>query len=176
MMQDLQTFREHRDAAFGQSEQSPLTPAQRASFAGLTYFEPNPLLDLVVTVERFEKPENIEMQTNTGATRWFVRYGRFSFEVEGETVELTLYLMPPHAYFLPFVDSLAGQETYGAGRYIDVEPLGGDQFAVDFNKAYNPLCAYNDGWVCPIPPAENRLAVPIRAGEKLPQGAWLQAK
>ncbi len=70
-------------------------------------------------------------------------------------------------YFLPFVDALAGKETYGAGRYLEPEPLGKGLFLVDFNLAYNPYCAYNDMWSCPISPAENHLKIPIRAGEKL---------
>jgi uncharacterized protein (DUF1684 family) len=69
--------------------------------------------------------------------------------------------------FLPFADALAGVETYGAGRYLEPEPVGDGQFVVDFNLAYNPYCAYNDDWSCPITPRENRLTVPIRAGEKL---------
>ena len=80
--------------------------------------------------------------------------------------ELTIY-QSEHGYFLPFVDSLAGKETYPAGRYLDPEALPGNRFLVDFNLAYNPYCAYNEMWSCPITPAENRLKVPIRAGEKL---------
>ncbi|HEY3290725.1 MAG TPA: DUF1684 domain-containing protein, partial [Anaerolineae bacterium] len=73
-----------------------------------------------------------------------------------------------HGFFLPFVDALAGTETYGAGRYLEPEPIpGGQQFQVDFNLAYNPYCAYNDQWSCPLTPAENRLTVPVRAGEKV---------
>ena len=70
-------------------------------------------------------------------------------------------------FFLPFVDSLAGQETYPAGRYVEVERLPNGKFQVDFNLAYNPYCAYNDQWSCPLTPAENRLKVAIRAGEKV---------
>ena len=79
---------------------------------------------------------------------------------------LTVYANP-QGFFLPFVDALAGTETYGAGRYLDPEPLGGGRVLLDFNRAYNPYCAYNEQWSCPITPRENRLAVPIRAGEKL---------
>ena len=72
-----------------------------------------------------------------------------------------------HGYFLPFADALAGTETYGAGRYLDPEAIGDGRFLLDFNLAYNPYCAYNEQWSCPITPRDNRLAVPIRAGERL---------
>ena len=80
--------------------------------------------------------------------------------------ELTLY-HGAYGFFLPFVDSAAGIETYPSGRYLEPEPLPGDRFLVDFNLAYNPYCAYNDRWSCPITPFENRLKVPVRAGEKM---------
>jgi uncharacterized protein (DUF1684 family) len=88
--------------------------------------------------------------------------------VDGQEAELTLYASP-HGFFLPFADSLAGTETYGAGRYLEPEPVGNGKFLVDFNLAYNPYCAYNEAWACPITPWENRLRVPIRAGEKVYQ-------
>jgi uncharacterized protein (DUF1684 family) len=78
----------------------------------------------------------------------------------------------PHGYFLPFADSMAGKETYGAGRYLEPLALMGGKVLVDFNYAYNPYCAYNDLYSCPLTPWENRLKVPIRAGEKLPTGEW----
>jgi uncharacterized protein (DUF1684 family) len=96
----------------------------------------------------------------------YVRHSRFKFQVEGEDAELTIY-QNEGGYFLPFVDSLAGRETYPAGRYLEPDELHGNRFLVDFNLAYNPYCAYNEMWSCPITPAENRLKIPIRAGEKL---------
>ena len=105
------------------------------------------------------------MQTSTGDVQSYIRYGRFQFEVEGEKTELTLYASD-HGYFLPFVDSQAGDVTYGAGRYLDPDPAHDGKFLIDFNLAYNPYCAYNEMWSCPIPPAENRLKVAIKAGEK----------
>jgi uncharacterized protein (DUF1684 family) len=108
----------------------------------------------------------MEMQTSTGGVQEYTRYGRFKFQVDGQDAELTIY-HNGHGYFLPFVDSLAGKETYPAGRYLEPEALPGNRFFVDFNLAYNPYCAYNEMWSCPITPPENRLQVPIRAGEKL---------
>lgn len=70
------------------------------------------------------------------------------------------------ALFVPFVDETSGKETYGSGRYLDLEQARGDDYVLDFNMAYNPYCAYNDDYVCPIPPRENKLPIEIRAGEK----------
>jgi uncharacterized protein (DUF1684 family) len=165
-MSDLTDFRQQKDDFFRESPQSPFTPEQQAEFHGLSYFPENPDLDLQVTVTPFDEPETIQMQTTTGDVQTYHKYGRFEIEVNGQTAALTVY-HNQHGYFLPFVDSLRGQETYGAGRYLEPEPLGGDLFQVDFNLAYNPYCAYSDAWSCPITPVENRLSVPIRAGEKI---------
>ncbi|MCI0552006.1 MAG: DUF1684 domain-containing protein, partial [Anaerolineae bacterium] len=85
---------------------------------------------------------------------------------DGQTAELTIY-KNSRGYFLPFVDDLAGKETYSAGRYLELEKLPNGKFLVDFNLAYNPYCAYNEQWSCPITPAENRLSVAVSAGEKI---------
>jgi uncharacterized protein (DUF1684 family) len=106
------------------------------------------------------------MQTSTGDVQEYHRFGRFHFNVQGQPADLTVYYSDGN-YFLPFVDSLAGKETYPAGRYLEPEPLGEGFFLIDFNLAYNPYCAYNEHWSCPLTPFENRLKVPIRAGEKI---------
>ncbi len=169
---ELIALRREKDQFFKASPQSPLSLDQQDAFTGLSYYEPNPALDLTVTVEPLPPGNNeVVIETTTGDTRRYRRYGRFSFTVEGQAVALTLY-EAPHGYFLPFVDANAGSETYGAGRYLEPEELEDDRFRVDFNVAYNPFCAYGDGWSCPITPAENRLSVAIRAGEKNPEGAW----
>ena len=80
----------------------------------------------------------------------------------------------PHGFFLPFADALAGKETYGASRYLEPEQLPNGRVLVDFNYAYNPYCVYNELFSCPLTPIENRLKVPIRAGEKLPEEDWLE--
>jgi len=165
--------RRQKDDFFRQHPQSPLTPEQQAVFDGLRYYDPNPDLDLTVQVEPFPQREMISMQTNTGTVQHFERYGQFTFMVEGQPARLTIY-RADYGFFLPFVDAGAGTETYAAGRYLEPEHLGDNRFQVDFNAAYNPFCAYNDGWVCPVTPAENRLSVHIRAGEKLPEGAWVK--
>ena len=167
--QTLLDLRREKDEFFKTSAYAPLTPEQQDKFDALTYYPPNPALDLVITVEPFDDPGNATLETTTGDTREYVRYGTFAFEVAGQPARLTLY-SAPQGYFLPFVDAGAGTETYPAGRYLEPEPLGNNRFHVDFNQAYNPYCAYGPDWSCPITPAENRLNVAIRAGEKMPQG------
>ncbi len=165
-MSELKSFRADKDRFFATDPQSPFTPDQQRSFHGLKYFSENPALRLLVTVEEFAKKDQVQMQTTTGDVQTHIRYGRFKFTVDGQEAELTIYA-DPNGFFLPFVDSLAGTETYGAGRYLEPESLGKGKFLVDFNLAYNPYCAYNERWSCPITPRENRLKVPIRAGEKV---------
>ena len=108
------------------------------------------------------------MQTTTGGEQSYRRAGVLRFRVEGRPAQVTLFESPDmHELFLPFRDATCGTESYGAGRYLEVAPPGPDgRVVVDFNYAYNPYCAYNPSWSCPIPPGENWLAVPIRAGEK----------
>ncbi len=163
-MSDLDEFRREKDEFFRSSPDSPLTPDQQEGFTGLRYFPEDPTLRLAVDVERFAEPETIRMQTSTGDVQDYQRFGRFRFVAGGQEARLTIY-RNEHGYFLPFGDSLAGTETYGAGRYLEPEPLTDGRFEVDFNLAYNPYCAYNNNWSCPITPAENRLKIPIRAGE-----------
>ncbi len=165
-MSDLQAFRNEKDDFFGHHPQSPLTREQRRNFQGLNYFPEDESLRLEVKVEEFPAKERIQMQTTTGDVQIYERFGRFCFQVDGQDAELTIY-RSPDGFFLPFVDSLAGRETYPAGRYLEPESLPGNCFLVDFNLAYNPYCAYNEMWSCPITPLENRLKVPVRAGEKL---------
>ncbi|MFN8377725.1 MAG: DUF1684 domain-containing protein [Anaerolineae bacterium] len=165
--------RAEKDQFFKQSEQSPLTPEQQDRFAGLRYYPPNPALDLIVAVERAHDNQPAAIDTTTGDVRQYDRYGTFTFTVNGEAVALTIY-EAPYGYFLPFTDANRGGDTYGAGRYLEPEELPDGRFHVDFNIAYNPYCAYNDGWSCPITPFENRLSVAIEAGEMTPQGPWVE--
>ena len=165
-MTELETSRAEKDSFFASHPQSPLTKEQKKDFNGLYYFDENPALRLEVDVDLFPERELIQVQTSTGEIREYIRHGRFEFKVEGQEAQLTIY-EADHGFFLPFVDSLAGKETYPAGRYLEPEALSATRFHVDFNLAYNPYCAYNEAWSCPLTPFENRLKVPIRAGEKL---------
>lgn len=172
----LELFRHRKDEFFRADPHSPLTPDQQREFDGLRYYDPAPDLNLELEVERIENAEPIQMQTSTGDVAQYIRYGRVTFAVDGQEATLTIYASPggQGGFFLPFTDATSGDETYGAGRYLDLEPPQDGHFHVDFNLAYNPYCAYSANWSCPIPPAENRLNVPIRAGEKLPAGDWAQ--
>jgi uncharacterized protein (DUF1684 family) len=165
-MTDLDSFRAEKDEFFGSHPQSPLTREQKKKFRGLNYFPENDALRLEVKVDEFPVKPAFEMQTSTGDVQLYEKFGKISFMVDDEEVELTIY-QGGHGFFLPFVDSLAGSETYPAGRYLEPEPLPGGRFFVDFNVSYNPYCAYNEMWSCPLTPAENRLKVAVRAGEKL---------
>lgn len=162
----LEIFREEKDDFFATHHQSPLTPAQKKTFKGLVYFPEDPALRFELQPEPFPRQETVEFQTSTGDVQSYVRYARITFDVNGTPAGLTVY-SSEHGFFLPFVDSLADGETYGAGRYLDPARLKGGKLLVDFNYGYNPYCAYNERWSCPLTPFENRLKVPIRAGEKL---------
>lgn len=174
-MSELDDFRAEKDAFFREHPQSPLTPEQRASFEGLAYFPESG--DLVVRAELVTEGVDLEeivvMQTTTGGQQTYRRAGVVRFDVDGAPAQVTLYASPDmHELFLPFRDATSGKETYGAGRYLEVEPPDlRHHVVVDFNYAYSPNCAYNPEWSCPIPPGENWLAVPIRAGEKTFPGA-----
>ncbi len=157
--------RKSKDDFFARHPQSPLTPEQREVFTGLSYFPENPALNLTLPIEVFEVQEEFDMQTSTGDIQHYRRHGKIHFAVDGQPAELTIYANP-RGFFLPFVDSQANVETYGAGRYLDPEVLPDGRFHIDFNLAYNPYCAYNEMWSCPLTPFENRLKLAIRAGEK----------
>ena len=165
-MTNLEIYRQQKDRFFKNDPNSPLETEQQESFEGLAYFAASPDLNLVLDAEEFEEQEQITMQTSTGDLRDYLRWGRIRFEVEGDSAELTLYMALGGGFFLPFKDTTSGKETYGAGRYLEVEPQADGRFLVDFNMTYNPYCAYSERWSCPIPPQENHLKVAVRAGEK----------
>lgn len=144
---------------------SPLTPADRTSFVGLQYFEPNDglVLDLPLDVDVPHDP--IPMETSTGGQRTYKRAGRIRFKVDGVEAVAAVY-EDEHGYFLPFRDVTSAHETYAAGRYLEPEKNPDGTIHIDFNYAYNPYCAYSPHFSCPLPPTENWLKVPIRAGEK----------
>ena len=166
-MSELTDFRSSKDHFVQHDPQSPLTNDQKATFGGLKYFDEEPSLKLTLQVRPYPEQDTIEMQTTTGGAASFVRWAKIAFSVDGAPAELTVYKDASlDTFFLPFADSTSGDETYGAGRYVELEAQPDGTLLVDFNYAYNPYCAYNEAWACPITPAENRLRVPIRAGEK----------
>jgi uncharacterized protein (DUF1684 family) len=165
----LQAFRERRNQYYASDPGSPLTEAQRDAFAGLDYFDERPdlVLELPIDTSGDDVGEHIEMQTSDGVTKHYVRAGRIRFEVDGQPVTLSVFRdIERGRYFLPFRDGTSGKETYGAGRYLDPRARPDGTLVVDFNYAYNPYCAYGDGWSCPIPPLENFVKARIEAGER----------
>ncbi|GAC1328312.1 MAG: DUF1684 domain-containing protein [Candidatus Dormibacteria bacterium] len=176
----LEAFRSERDRLFGEHPQSPIPAADLATFAGLEYFPPSPTLRFECELRDPLAHEEVEIDSGgpDGVIR-YVRAGRLHFEVDGEECALTLFSIQGYGggLFLPFRDATSGQTTYGGGRYLcdtikntdagclEVTP-GSRRVVIDFNYAYNPSCAYNHRWACPLAPLENWLTVPIEGGEK----------
>jgi len=169
-MTRIDDLRRQKDEYFGRDPGSPLTGPQRSDFRGLRYFPEDPALRLEVDLEPPDDPSPLDVQTSTGDVQTYVRVGRFGFAVNGHAAALTIF-EGQHGLFLPFVDALAGTDTYPGGRYLEPERLASGRYVVDFNLAYNPYCAYNENWSCPLTPFENRLGVPIRAGEMIYRGS-----
>lgn len=168
-MSEIGDFRKAKDQYFGGDQDSPLTPEQRKRFRGLRYFPENPKLQFALSVEEFPKDARdvIQMANSSGDSTSYLRWGQLKFEVDGTPLALTVYRdVDGEEFFLPFMDATTGGESYSDGRYLDLPAIGNGRLVVDFNYAYNPYCAYNPHWSCPIPPAENRLPVAITAGEK----------
>ena len=167
----LTGFRQRKDAFFKEHHQSPLTPEQREAFNGLAHFPENADLRLTLDLDTSGEGigEDVTIGTVNGETKQYTRAGRVSFTVEGIPATLTVFRERTRGHlFVPFRDATADNETYGVGRYLEPKMLPDGRISLDFNLAYNPYCAYNHGWSCPIPPFENILKVPIRAGEMLP--------
>lgn len=165
----LAGYRHRRDHFFAEHPHSPLTEEQRQRFQGLSYFPERPDLALTLSLDdsRSDVGEEMALATTDGLTKPFVRAGVVEFEVDGEPVTLTVLRDGVRgSLFVPFRDRLAGDETYEVGRYLEPQLRPDGTLDLDFNYAYNPFCAYGEGWSCPIPPAENVVPVAIRAGER----------
>jgi uncharacterized protein len=165
----LLRFREQKDEFMRQGHDSPLSHTGQQDFHGLNYFEPDPAFRFEAKLQRHPKEGSATMTTSKGTRQLFNKVGRFNLVVEGRPIQLEAYQSAERedrSIFVPFRDSTSGKESYGAARYLDMEVQHDDNYLVDFNYAYNPYCAYNDGYVCPLPPTENWLKVAIRAGEK----------
>ncbi|MFL5736083.1 MAG: DUF1684 domain-containing protein [Actinomycetota bacterium] len=168
-------WRAVRNDLFRDHPQSPLPAAERETFPGLPFFDYDPGMRVLAEVVERE-PEHYEIQTSGDGTYGFTRFGGARFDVGSEAVALELYWLDGYVggVFVPFRDATGGSETYGAGRYLLDTGKGadlgmeGDRLVLDFNFAYNPSCAYDPRWVCPLAPPPNRIAAPIRAGERAP--------
>ncbi|WP_082391253.1 DUF1684 domain-containing protein [Jiulongibacter sediminis] len=155
---------------------NPNAPLKVEDLKFLDFFEPDEKYKVKCKFKLKGKGEPFEILTSSGDTKTYVVFGQFIFKINGKKQKLNVYrslaLMQNPLYkdylFIPFKDLTNGSETYGGGRYIDLrmKELEGDEIWLDFNKAYNPYCAFSAGYSCPIPPIENHLKVTIRAGEK----------
>jgi uncharacterized protein (DUF1684 family) len=171
-------WRAERDRMFRDHPQSPRAAAARRSFKALPYFDFDPAARVSAEI-RPATPERYEIATSGGSTYSFTRSGVASFGLLGENHDLEIYWLDGYGggLFVAFRDATAGRSTYGAGRYlldtVKGSDLGmdGDRLVLDFNFAYNPSCAYDPKWVCPLAPPPNRLAFPIQAGEQAFPGA-----
>lgn len=172
-------FRRARDELMQHHPQSPLSAAARAAFAGVPYFPHRP--DLRVEARLQPDPELAELLVpdSTGGYVRFTRIGVVRPVLGGERASLAVYWLEGYGggIFLPFRDALGGGETYGGGRYLLDTIKGADlgagadgRLVLDFNYAYNPSCAYDPRWSCPLAPPENRLTVAVEAGERM--RAW----
>jgi uncharacterized protein (DUF1684 family) len=174
----LQRFRESRNELFAKHSQSALDQEQKQKFEGLRYFTYSPAMCVEADIVRDFEPQLLDVAMNAEETMTMTTVGRLHFTLEGVKVALSLYWLNIYGggLFLPFRDTTSPAESYGGGRYLfdtikgsDFLPVpgasGNERILLDFNYAYNPSCAYNDRWVCPLAPIENRLKVSVRAGE-----------
>ncbi|MFC7045378.1 DUF1684 domain-containing protein [Halobacteriaceae archaeon GCM10025711] len=166
-------YRTEKDAFFADHPQSPVPEADRESFDGLDYFDLDPAWRVEATLRLHDSPRTVIMATLAGSEQEYRRVATLAFTVDGESVSLAGYQFDPgeeETLFVPFRDETTGEETYDNGRYLEVElpedVEDGDTLALDFNRAYTPFCAFNDDFSCVIPPEENSIPVPVRAGER----------
>ncbi|MFW5916868.1 MAG: DUF1684 domain-containing protein [Halorubrum sp.] len=157
---------------FRDSARSPLPIEMRGdSFPGLEYYDPDPRYRFVLPLHEHDEAETVTVETTVDGEQTYRRWGEFRFELDGEEYTLQAYRPTDGSdrFWVPFRDETNGEETYGAGRYLDLEPdrdrVDGE-WVLDFNDAYNPTCAYNHAYECPLIPMENWLDVRIEAGER----------
>jgi hypothetical protein len=165
-------WRKERDAFFKNHQRSPLLPQDKRHFKELKYYPFDPQYVLSGKIERFifhiNNPKYYAtFLTNKGTNKRYLRYGKFHFTLNGKEYTIEIYKSILGDYlFIPFKDKTNEKETYGGGRYIDAEILPDYKMVLDVNMAYHPSCAYNEKFVCVLPPRENMMDIEIRAGEK----------
>lgn len=170
-------WQETRTRLFREHSQSPVPAHERAGYTGPHLYDYDPSWCLAATFEGVE-PRRLEIVTSNVASMVFHRFGLAHFKQAGTDLSLELYWLDGYGggLFLPFADATSGQETYGAGRYLLDTVKGADlgevdgSLVLDFNFAYQPSCAYDPRWTCPLAPPANRLSVPVRAGERVTRG------
>lgn len=173
---EIKQYQEELNASYRNSEESPLEPEELAAFAGLPFFPVNEKYRIKALFVRTPGSKPFKMATSTGRLPIYEKYGEAHFELDGQQLVIPIYqnheLRETEKYkdylFLPFKDKTNGDTSYGGGRYVELRIPAGDTIVIDFNKAYNPYCAYNSRYSCPIPPKENRIPLAIPAGVKAP--------
>ena len=168
----IEEERKQKNDFFKWSIQSPIPWEEKEHFKGLDYYPPD--IKYRFELELFEHSQKsiLEIEDTKGNIRKFIRWGEFRFGIDGVDCKLQAYKSDEQdeRLFIPFRDLTSGKETYGAGRYLDLEAdkdlTEEGKWILDFNKAYNPWCAYSKDYACPLTPPENWLKVPIYAGEK----------
>ncbi len=170
----IEHHRQQKDQDY-KSNHSPIPDENLNQFQGLSYFDVDPDYRLFVDMIRYDHPDSFDLITSQGEQRPAIRYGKVRFTLQKRQQDLQVYQLLdireqyPNHLFLPFLDKTSGQETYGGGRYVELEADSSvaGRYILDFNLAYNPLCAYGRTiYRCPVPPQENRLDIAVRAGEK----------
>jgi uncharacterized protein len=171
-IKEIEKERAEKDDFMRSSDESPFADSIDL-FTGLKYFAPDEKYRVSANLTMIEERKAVTLSTSDGLERRFIEYAYANFSLDGEDCRLLLLEvmdMGPMrgTLFLAFADATSAEETYGAGRYLDLKKVpGGTSMVLDFNKAYNPYCAYNDRFSCPLPLAENLLKVAIKAGEKV---------
>jgi uncharacterized protein len=170
-IKEIQKEREEKNTFMKVNEESPFKDSL-ATFTSLNYFDPDVKYRITADLEPIQNKKMIVLPTSDGKEKKYIEYAYASFKLDGiENKLLILEIMDMGPYkgtlFLAFADETSAKETYGAGRYLDLKKVPGSATVnLDFNKAYNPYCAYSENFSCPFPPKENVLKVAIRAGEK----------
>jgi len=167
-------FQKKMNADFRDATSSPLKGRAKKNFKGLDFFKFDSAYVVTAQLKRTPDSKWFNMKTNTDRLSRERVYGVLTFELQGQTYQLNVYQGEDSItsedqqdyLFLPFLDNTNGETTYGGGRYIDLKIPEGDTIVVDFNKAYNPYCAYNENYSCPIVPRVNYLDTNIQAGVK----------
>ena len=177
--EEIAARRAEIDRFMRESPQSPIPAARRSGFPPLTYFQIDPDYRVPAALTVARGTDVIEIPTSTGQRRRMRRIGTLDFMVKGQPLTLTAFADADSGdidrLFVPFGDLTNGTETYPGGRYLDLDRTATGVYDLDFNRAYHPYCVFNSEYDCPFPPRENRLKVPIRAGEKLGQSAQIPA-
>lgn len=167
----IAAIRAAKDEGFKNDPQSPVPPDKKAALLPLSYYPVDEMYAVPATLEPFTERTRITVPTSTGKIRDLERIGALKFSLQGKPLRLTAFIdvdsPQVNRLFVPFADETSGIETYSAGRYMELDPTATGIYVVDFNIAYNPYCYYSPEFDCPYPPKENRLDVPIRAGERV---------